>query len=164
MNIRLANSEDLARIMVIYNQAIAAGQKTADTVPVTIEERKQWFDEHPSNHYPVLVAEKNGEVVGYLTISAYRPGRMALRHTAEVSFYVDFAYHRQGIGSQLLEHAIEMCPSLEIKNLFAILMETNTASIEKLKKYGFKQWAHLPQVADYDGVEIGQLYFGLRIE
>ena len=38
MNIRTAKLEDLGAIVHIYNQAIAAGQKTADIKPVTVDE------------------------------------------------------------------------------------------------------------------------------
>ncbi len=164
MSIRVALNGDLPRLVEIYNQAIATGQRTGDTVPMTIEDRKGWLESHSADKYPVLVEEKDNSILGYLTISAYRPGRAALRHTAEVSFYVDFNCHRQGVASRLLRHAIELCPTLKLKTLFAILMESNTASIEYLKSFGFEQWAHLPRVADYDGVEVGQVYYGLRID
>jgi len=163
MNIRIAQREDLAAIVVIYNQAITAGQKTADITPVTINSRKDWFEEHTPDHYPVIVAELNDLIVGYLTISAYRQGRKALRHTAEVSYYIDFKYHRQGLASHLLRYAIELCPSLQIKTLFAIIIDSNFASIRLLEEYGFEKWGHLPQVAEFNGIEVGHVYYGLRI-
>ena len=89
---------------------------------------------------------------------------MALRYTAEVSYFVHFEHHRQGIASKLLKHAIGMCPSLKIKNLFAILIDSNQGSIRFLEKYGFEKWGHMPRVAEYDGIEVGHLYYGLRIE
>ncbi len=164
MSIRHATTNDLPALINIYNQAIADGQRTGDTKEVSIADRQQWFEEHHPDKYPILVEEEDGLVIGYLSISAYRPGRAALRHTAEVSYFVDFAYHRQGGASGLLQYAIDLCPALKIKTLFAILMESNIASVEQLKKFGFEEWGHLPRVADYDGVEIGQLYYGLRIE
>ena len=164
MNIRIAKLEDLAAIVDIYNQAIAAGQKTADITPVTIDDRREWFSDHTPDTYPILVAEDDNVVVGYLTISAYRPGRKALRYTAEVSYYVHFEYHRQGIASNLLQHAIGMCPSLRIKTLFAILLDSNQDSIRLLEKYGFEKWGHMPREADFDGIEVGHQYYGLRIE
>ena len=149
--------------MEIYNQAITAGQKTADTTPVTIDDRKKWFGDHTPDNYPILAAEDGNVIVGYLTISAYRPGRMALRYTAEVSCFVHFEHHRQGIASNLLQHAIGMCPSLQIKTLFAILFDSNRGSVRLLEKYGFEKWGHMPRVAEFDGVEFGHLYYGLRI-
>ncbi len=164
MNIRVAKLEDLEAVVDIYNQAIAAGEKTADITPVTLDDRKNWFRSHTSEKYPILVAEEAGSIVGYLTISAYRPGRMALRHTAEVSFFIHFEHHGKGIASCLLRYAIDMCPSLQIKTLFAILVDSNQNSIRLLMKYGFKKWGHMPRVVEFDGIEFGHLYYGLRIE
>ena len=164
MNIRIAKLEDLEAIIEIYNQAIAAGQKTADIIPVTPDDRKNWFEAHTPNKYPILVAEKGDVIVGYLTVDSYRPGRMALRHTAEVSYFVHFEHHRQGIASSLLKHAICMCPSLQIKTLFAILLDSNHESISLLEKHGFEKWGHMPRVAEFDGIEVGHLYYGLRLE
>jgi len=164
MNIRIAKYEDLELMVEIYNQAIAAGEKTADITPVSTDEREPWFEEHPPDKYPILVAESDGSIAGYLTISAYRPGRTALRYTAEVSYYIHSLYHHQGIASNLLKYAIDICPSLRIKTLLAIVIESNRASIRVLEKYGFERWGFLPRVAEFGGNEVGHLYYGLRIE
>lgn len=163
MNIRIARMEDLGALVEIYNQAIAVGQKTADLTPVSVEDRKAWFEQHAPSQYPLLAAEQDGVILGYLTLSPYRPGRMALRHTAEVSYYVHFEHHRQGVASQLLREAIDLCPALQIRTLFAILIDSNQASVRLLEKFGFEQWGHLPRVAEFDGVEFGHLYYGLRV-
>jgi L-amino acid N-acyltransferase YncA len=163
MNIRTANNADLLAIVEIYNQAVIAGQKTADISPVILEDRKPWFENHTADKHPLFVAEENNLIIGYCTISPYRPGRMALRHTAEVSYYIHFDHHRRGIASQLLKHAIEMCPSLEIKTLFAIVIDSNAASIRFLEKHGFEKWGYMPGVAEFDGIEAGHLYYGLKM-
>ena len=164
MNIRIAESKDLEAIVEIYNQAISAGQKTADLTPFTTDDRKQWFEGHTPDKYPIIVAEEKEQVLGYLTISSYRSGRNALRHTAEISFFIHFEYHRQGIASSLVNYAIEICPKLKIKTLFGILLDSNKASVKIFEKFGFEKWGHLPRVADFDGAEVGHLYFGLRID
>ena len=163
MKIRIAELEDLESIVEIYNQAVKAGQKTADTSPVTVKDRLQWFQNHTPEKYPIVVAEIENKVVGYLTISAYRPGRVAVRYTAEVSYYIHFDYHRKGIASKLLKHALDICSSLNIKTLFAILLDSNHGSYKLLEKYGFEKWGHMPAVADFDGVEVGHYYYGLRV-
>ena len=164
MNIRIAKLEDLEAVVEIYNQAIAAGEKAADITPFSLDDRKSWFSGHTPDKYPILVAEEDGSIVGYLTISAYRPGRMAVRHTAEVSFFIHFEHHHKGIASRLLQYAIDMCPSLQIKTLFAVVVDSNRDSIRLLEKYGFEKWGYMPQVAEFDGIEYGHLYYGLRIE
>ena len=66
MNIRTAKLEDLGAIVGIYNQAIAAGQKTAETKPVTIDSHRKWFDCHTAGKYPIFIAENENEITGYL--------------------------------------------------------------------------------------------------
>ena len=39
----------------------------------------------------------------------------------------------------------------------------NWDSIGLLKKFGFEQWGHMPNVADFDGAECGHVYLGKRI-
>ncbi len=88
---------------------------------------------------------------------------MAFRYTAEVSYYVAEEAHRRGIGSALLLRAVDMARSLGMRNLVAILLETNLASRKLLERAGFVQWGFLPNVADIDGEECGHYYYGLRV-
>ena len=162
--LRIAQRNDIPAITRIYNQAIAAQFQTADTSPVDEANRSAWFAEHDAKTYPIYVAEQIDDgVVGYLSISAYRPGRAALRHTAEISYYVATEHQGQGIGTALVSYALEQAPTLDIKTLFAILLDANSDSVKLLEKHGFEQWGHLPKVADFDGVEVGHLYYGRRI-
>jgi L-amino acid N-acyltransferase YncA len=163
IHIRLATEEDLTSVTEIYNQAISLQSATADLAPVSLENRRAWLSEHNAKKYPVFVAETDGAVVGYCSLSAYRPGRMALRHTAEISYYVHEDFRGRGIASVLIGHAIDECPQLETKTLFAILLDINSDSVRILEKFGFEKWGHMPRVADFGGVECGHLYYGLRL-
>ena len=164
MDIREAERNDRQAIIDIYNQAIATKWATADLTPVTVDDRRDWFREHKQGKYPIYVAELGGKVVGWCSLSPYRPGRMALRFTAEVSYYVDVGFRRRGVATALLNHAIRACSTLEISSIFGILLERNAPSIALLTKLGFQKWAHLPRVADFDGQECGHVYYGLRVD
>jgi L-amino acid N-acyltransferase YncA len=163
MIIRLAQQEDLPAIVEIYNQAVSIKQCTGDLHPVQVEDRVTWFQEHHPEKYPIFVSEVDGQVAGWCSLSAYRAGRAAFRHTAEISYYIAFAYHRQGLGTALIEHTLAVCPSLRIRHLFAIVLEGNQASIHLLEKMGFEPWGYLPRVADFDGEEVGHLYYGRHV-
>jgi len=163
INTRLAADRDISAITRIYNQAIALRSVTADLSPVTENDRRHWLADHVPDKYPVFVAETINDVIGYCSLSAYRPGRMALRHTAEISYYVHEDFRRRGVGSQLIAHAIEQCGGLDIKTLFAILLDINSDSARILEKFGFRQWGHLPGVASIDDLECGHLYYGRRV-
>jgi len=163
MKIRVARKSDQEQIINIYNQAVKEGFCTADMTPVTIESRQNWFKIHEPDKYPIFVVERNNNILGWCSISPYRPGREALRKTAEISYYIHENHRRKGLGSKLLEHAINKCPELGIKNIFAILLDVNTPSIKILEKYDFKKWGHLPDVADFNGNICGQYVFGRKV-
>ena len=162
-SIRLATEGDVAAITEIYNQAISLRSATGDLDPVSIGSRSAWLATHDPHRYPVYCALADDDVAGYCSISPYRPGRRALRYTAEISYYIHEAFRGQGAGSRLIEHALQQCPQLGIRTLFAILMDINTESVRLLEKYQFERWGHMPGVADYDGSECGQYYYGRRV-
>ena len=161
--IRFATLADLSRIVEIYNQAIAAGNATGDTVPFTVESRRAWFESHSQEAYPLYVhLDEAGKVTGFLYLSPYRD-RPAMRRTAEISYYVDYAHHHQGIGAALMDHALADCPRLGIQVLVAILLDCNQPSLKLLEKSGFEKWGYLPEVADLSGRLCGHLYYGRKM-
>ncbi len=163
LNFRIAQEGDLPAIVGIYNQAVALKKATAELTPVSVESKRDWLAGHTATQYPVFVAETAGAVVGWCSLSPYRSGRMALRYTAEISYYIHQDFRRMGIGSQLVSYAMEESRSRGIKTLVAILLDVNVASIRLLERLGFRRWGELPGVADFDGHECGHLYYGFRV-
>jgi L-amino acid N-acyltransferase YncA len=161
--IRIANIKDLPAIVAIYNQAVPTHRSTANTSPVTVDGRKAWFLEHDHDSHPIFIAEVDGQMAGWCSLSVYRPGRMALRYTSEISFYINNAFQRKGIGSTLVKHAINACPTLGIKNIVAVVIDQNEGSRKLLENLGFQQWGYLPSVLDFDGEEFGEFYYGKRV-
>ncbi len=162
-NIRPAIIEDLEAITSIYNYAIVSKFETADTIQQNWKKRISWFKSHTPNAYPIFVYEINGIVAGWISLSPYRKGRKALRFTIEISYYVHPDFKQQGIGSALMDYAINKSRELNYKTLLAILLEKNKKSIQLLLKYGFEKWGQMPNIADFDGTECGHLYYGLKI-
>lgn len=162
IRIRPAHQHDLPSIVSIYNEAVAE-HATADMDPISVADRSEWLAAHPIDLYPVVVAEVGEATVGWASLSAYRPGRRALRHAAEISYFVHSDSRRIGIGRALVEDLLRRCHVIEHRTVFAILIEDNAASIALLRSLGFECWGHLPRIADFDGREVGQVYYGLRI-
>lgn len=162
--IRPVTLHDLEPVIEIYNQAIRAKFKTGYTTPMIPHDRLKWLESYVNGEFPMLVYEINGKVVGWLSVSPYRPGRAALKYTAEISYFIDRDYHRQGIASQLLTFALEACKwQLELKTILAIVIDRNNASTQLLEKFGFERWGFLPGVAEFDGVECSQIILGLKL-
>ena len=55
MPIRPAEAADLASIVAIYNASIPGRMATADTVPVSVEQREGWFREFDPARRPLWV-------------------------------------------------------------------------------------------------------------
>jgi phosphinothricin acetyltransferase len=163
VSIRLALQSDIERIVEIYNQAIPTHKSTGFISLLTIEDIQEWFDKHKPDLYPIFVAESEGKVVAWNSISAYREKRLAFRFCAETSYYVDENYHRQGIATLMLDHVISVCRPLQIKTLVAYILEQNEASIGLMNKFGFELWGKLPNIADFDGREYAHTIYGKRI-
>ena len=168
MPIRLFNQHDKAAIVSIYNQAIETGFSTADRRSVTVESRALWFQEHELTTYPLIVElgshDAPDTIRGWCSLSPYRKGRQALQHTVEISYYVHRNYQRQGVATAMVEAMFERAKILGYRTIFAVVLDTNHPSIRLLEKLGFATWGHLPNVADFDGVECGHLYLGKRIQ
>ncbi|MBK5284776.1 MAG: N-acetyltransferase [Bacteroidia bacterium] len=162
MEIRTAKQEDIKAINEIYNHAVQE-KLTADISPLDFERTMHWFQQYDRRLYPVFVAIINDSVAGWLSFSPYRPGRMALRHTTEISYYVRKDYRRRKTGTELLDFVIKQAPLYNFKTLFAITLEHNEGSIKLLEKKGFERWGFMPGVADFDGKLSGHLYYGIRI-
>lgn len=164
MKIRLAEYKDLKDIITIYNQAIKAENATADTKELQRNDRESWFLEHSSDKYPIYIIELNSTIIGWGSISPYRKGREGLKETAEISYYLDYNYHGQGFGKNLIEYMISDCKRLGIKNLIALLLEINKRSSQILEGFGFLKWGFLPDVVNLNGVRCGHLIYGKKVD
>jgi phosphinothricin acetyltransferase len=160
--IRDARQSDLARIVVIYNEAIPGRRATADTEPVTLASRQPWFEEHTPDRRPLWVAERDGVVVGWLSFQSFY-GRPAYAATAEISVYVGAAARRGGVGRLLLVRALEHAPALGVSTLVAFVFGHNEPSLRLFEGLGFARWGHLPRVARLDGQERDLVILGRRV-
>lgn len=135
INIKKAQFEDLEDITVIYNEAILNTTATFDTEPKTFENRKEWLVNRNEN-FPVFVAEKNGRVVGYASLSAWSD-KKAYDITAEISLYILADYRNLGIGKQLLEVILAEAENTNLVSIIARITEGNEHSIYLHTKNGF---------------------------
>ena len=158
--IRLAIQSDLSRIDEIYNQAIEDKFCTVDAVPLTRQQRQEWFDKHQPATYPVYVYDEGDLILGWASISPYRSGRDAVAQVAEISYYIDFNHHGKGIASRLIMHAINDCQRIQKRIYFATIIEGNETSISLLKKFGFEQWGYFPQAVQLNDELIGHIFLG----
>jgi phosphinothricin acetyltransferase len=159
---RIATLDDLPAIVDIYNSTIPSRLVTADTEPVSVESRVDWFNEHRPDFRPLWVVEADGRIAAWLSFSSFY-GRPAYDKTAEISVYVHAAHRRQGIGSYLLAEALSCAPSLKLDTLLGFVFGHNLQSLALFEKFGFERWGVLPKVAALDSIERDLVIVGRRV-
>jgi L-amino acid N-acyltransferase YncA len=160
--IRDAKLNDLPTIVDIYNSTIPSRMVTADTEFVTVNSRQQWFEEHSPSSRPLWIIEHQGDICGWLSFQSFY-GRPAYNATAEVSIYIHQDFRGKKIGQYIMQKAIEACPRLQIKTLLGFIFGHNQPSLKLFSSFGFEKWAHLPNVAELDGVERDLIILGKRV-
>ncbi|MFD2613266.1 GNAT family N-acetyltransferase [Paenibacillus gansuensis] len=158
-----AAETDMPAIVEIYNSTVAGRMVTADTEPVSVESRMKWFHEHSPDFRPLWVMRSEGVICGWLSFQSFY-GRPAYNGTAEVSIYVHEQYRGKGIGKILMEQAFAACPKLGLKTLLGFIFGHNEPSLRLFRKYGFETWAHMPQIAELDGIERDLIILGKRVQ
>lgn len=157
-----ATLKDLPTIVEIYNSTISSRMVTADTDPVSVQSRESWFHEHSPSHRPLWLVKHEGETCGWISFQPFY-GRPAYNGTAEISIYIHEDFRGKGLGKAMLQKAIDACPTLQIKTILGFIFAHNEPSLRLFKRFGFEQWAHLPQVAELDGIERDLIILGKRI-
>ena len=149
--IRRAGLDDAAAIAGIYNEAILNTTATFDTEPKPIEERREWLRTRGERH-PVLVAEIDGDVVGFAALNRWSE-RAAYDNTAETGLYVDAGYRGQGIGRALKNALIDEARRLGFHTLIARITADSEASLHLNREAGFVEVGTLREV----GCKFGRL-------
>jgi L-amino acid N-acyltransferase YncA len=164
VSIRFAQAADLPQIVEIYNSAIPGRLATADTEPVTVAEREQWFSEFDPARRPlwVLTDATARAIRGWLSLHSFY-GRPAYAATVEASVYTHPKSRRQGVGKTLLAHALAAGPALGIRTVLGFVFAHNAPSIALFEAQGFGTWGTLPRVAVLDGIERDLAILGRRI-
>lgn len=146
MIIRKAQINDLEELLEIYNYEVTYGIATFDIEPKSLEEWRIWFREHSTEHHPLYVAEIDGHIGGYATLSPYRE-KEAYDSTVELSLYVSPDYRRRGIAKKLMESAIRHArENARIHTIISVITSDNEVSIRLHRKFGFAYSGTLREV------------------
>lgn len=144
--VRDANEADMAAVQAIYEHHVLKGLATFEEVPPDVAEMARRRQEVLKLGLPYLVAELDGEVVGYSYATTYRP-RAAYRYTVEDSIYVADGLGGRGIGRALLRELIVRCEAGPWRQMLAVIGDSrNAGSIGLHASLGFTFIGTLPAV------------------
>lgn len=144
--IRPSTDADIVAITAIYAHHVRHGTGSFEEVPPDSDEMRRRRAVLLEKDLPYLVAELEGQVVGYAYAGLYRP-RIAYRFTLEDSIYVAADAPRRGVGRALLSDLLARCAALGYRQMVAVIGDTgNTGSIALHAALGFRVVGTLPSV------------------
>ena len=132
--IRPARAEDLPVLTEIYNAGLSAG---GYLLPLTVEERRAWYDAHSDPRYPILVAERAGVALGYASLSLWLE-TPAYAQTVESSLYLRPDAQGQGLGTTLTLVLLDTARQIGHHVVIARIWSGNFASLAVCRKCGYQ--------------------------
>lgn len=128
----------------IYAHAVTHGTGTFELEPPLPAEIERRHSEVTGKGLPWLVAQAEGEILGYAYANAFRP-RPAYRYFLEDSIYLRPEAQGRGIGRLLLAELVARCGALGARQMLAVIGDSsNDASIGVHAACGFERCGTLP--------------------
>jgi L-amino acid N-acyltransferase YncA len=109
---------------------------TFDTEPLDLHQQKAWAELHQSPSYPLIVADREGSILGWASLSPWS-GRCAYSRTVEASIYVHCDYRRQGIAQELIGELIVRAQLADHRVITGRIEASNEASRKLLQNANF---------------------------
>ena len=136
MLIRHADPADAAACVAIYGPSVTDGVASFEEHAPSITEMARRI-ETTSTHYPWLIAEADGEPVGYAYATEHR-WRSAYRWTADTTVYISPRHHRRGIGRALYRTLLDLLTAQGMYTACAGITLPNEASVGLHEAMGFE--------------------------
>ena len=128
---------DVPEITQIYRHYVEETAITFDTEVPGEAAMAEKFAGLVKLGHPLIVAEVDGEVVGYAYASFYRP-RAAYRFTCEDSIYLRPDMKGKGLGRTMLNDLFARCKAFGFKQVIAVITADTANSIAIHEKFGFR--------------------------
>ncbi len=133
VQVRSARKEDAAAIARIHNQGIEERSATFETEPRRLE---QVAARIADPRQPVVVAERDGVVVGWAGVSREN-NRCTQVGVGEYTIYVDRDARGTGVGVPLLEGVLAAAEEAGYWKVMGRIFSTNESSVALARRCGF---------------------------
>ncbi len=134
--IRMATVEDCERILEIYTPYILNTTVSFETEVPSVEEFRERMKGIQAQ-FPWLVCEVDGKIAGYAYASKHAQ-RAAYQWSVDVSIYLDEAYHRMHIATDLYKALIDLVRAQGYYTAYALISVPNERSDMFHEKIGFR--------------------------
>jgi L-amino acid N-acyltransferase YncA len=139
ISIRPVKISDADFCLSLYSKYVVGSAVSFELEAPSLEEFSNRIDTI-SKRFPYLVAEENGNVIGYAYASAYRD-RAAYQWNVEVSIYVEDQNKKSGVATTLYTQLFNELERIHICKAFAVIALPNDASVGFHHKMGFEKFA-----------------------
>lgn len=146
IKIRSYRLEDIQIILDIINYNILHSTALYDYNIRGYEVQKEILIDKTSKGFPVIVAEVEGQVVGFGMYSEFR-FKEANKFTVEHSVYVSNEFHGKGIGKVLLSELIVLAKKQGLHTMIGVIDSENQSSVNFHEKFGFQNVGIIKEVA-----------------
>jgi len=142
--VRPATEADLAAAAAIYDEQVRTGISTFDLEPPPVSYWRHHLDStDPGDHF--LVADSDGDVVGFAYSSSYRP-RPGYRLTRETSVYLAEQARGRGLGRRLYDELLARVAADGIHVVLALIALPNEPSTALHTACGFEHLGTMREV------------------
>lgn len=146
MNLRGIDARNYAQVAQIYQEGIATGMATFETVAPSWQD---WDQSHLP--HARLALYDNDVLVGWAALTPVS-GRCVYAGVAEVSVYVGQRFRGQGYGEILLNHLIQESEVQGLWTLQSGIFEENIGSQRLHEKCGFRTVGYRERIGKLAGV------------
>lgn len=141
IKIRTATVEDAEQLLEIYAYYIKNTAVTFEYEVPSVEEFRERIS-HILEHYPYLVAEDKGEIIGYSYAGRFHP-RSAFGWDVEMTVYLKQEARRAGVGRQLYAQMEEILREQGIVRAISLIVKpedeySDYNSIQFHEKMGYR--------------------------
>jgi len=136
LKLRSATTNDLEKILEIVNYSILHTTANYSYDIQTLEVQIKWFEDKKDKNLPVVVADLDGEVVGFGSYGQFRE-KIGYQYTIEHSVYVVDHVIGKGIGSKLLTELIRLAKEQGYHVMIGAIDAENAGSIAFHERFGF---------------------------
>ena len=140
--VRPSTDADAHAMLAIYKAYVMHGVNDGEIEPLQAEDIKRRRKNMQKHRLPHIVAELDGEVIGYAYAVPFRK-RPAYRYCVKHSIYVHGSHLRSGVGRRLLPALIEACATAGYRQIIAYVDSENQASLNLHEACGFRRVAYL---------------------
>jgi L-amino acid N-acyltransferase YncA len=134
----------MAGAAAIYDEQVRVGISTFDLEPPPVSYWEHYLESTEAGDQ-FLVADHDGDIVGFAYSSAYRP-RPGYRLTRETSVYLSERARGQGLGRRMYDDLLERVRADGIHVVLALVALPNPASVALHEACGFEHLGTMREV------------------